>query len=46
MRRHTPIMTALAAAAALAATIGFATTGASAGTGHAARGLPRHVFAP
>jgi Glycosyl hydrolases family 18 len=46
MRRHPRIMlTAMAAATATAAAIGFTAAGASAGTGRAS-GLPRHVFAP
>jgi Glycosyl hydrolases family 18 len=45
MRRHTPVLAALAATAAVAATIGFAATGASAGSWQAG-GLPRHVLAP
>jgi hypothetical protein len=46
MRRHTPLLAALAAATATLVTIGFAAPGAGAGTWHGGRGLPRHVFAP
>jgi hypothetical protein len=46
MRRHTPILAALAAATATAAMIGFATAGASASTWHTRASLPRQVFAP
>ena len=45
MRRHTPILAALAAATATVATIGFTATGASA-DGWFGGGLPPHVFAP
>src|ERR1700735_4563939 len=45
MRRHTPILAALAAATATVATIGFTATGASA-DGWFGGGLPQHVFAP
>ncbi len=47
MRRHIPVLAALAAATATVATIGFTATGASAEAGGwFGGGLPSHVFAP
>jgi len=46
MRRHFPLLTALAAVTATAATIGFAVPGAGADTWGGGPGLPRQVFAP
>jgi hypothetical protein len=46
MRRHTPLLAALAAATAALVTIGFTAAGASAGAWPGGRVLPRQVFAP
>jgi hypothetical protein len=46
MRRPTPLLAALAAAAAAVASIGLAAPGASAATWHRPGVLPSHVFAP
>ena len=47
MRRHTPLLAALAAATASLITIGFAAApAATAGAWHGGRALPRDVFAP
>jgi hypothetical protein len=46
MRRHTPLLAAVAAATAALVTIGFTAAGASAGIWHRSRPLPYQVFAP
>jgi hypothetical protein len=47
MRRHTPVLAALAAATATLVAIGFAVPGAAASPWHTTgRGLPHQVFAP
>jgi Glycosyl hydrolases family 18 len=46
MRRHTPILAAIAAATAALVTVGFTAAGASAGTWQHSRPLPYQVFAP
>jgi hypothetical protein len=46
MRRHLPILVALAALTATAGALGFAPVAAGASTWRASDGLPPHVFAP